>query len=74
MERDIFAASVELATLRAERAVLVADRLRVDDPAYLVILAREKLGYIFPGEKKCVRGEISPDALPAAETPAAIGD
>ncbi len=51
-----FAASARLASVRAETASLKADRALLSDDSYLAILAREKLGYIFPGEKKVLFG------------------
>ena len=48
--REIRAQESALLAAETEREELRAEREKLDDPAYLTILAREKLGYIFPGE------------------------
>ncbi len=74
MERDIFSAEMDLARLRAENACLRREEEKLFDDHYLTILAREKLGYIFPGEKICLFAEVHDDVLPSTKKEISAAD
>ena len=64
MEKNIFSAEMNLLRLRVENVCLRQEEAKLYDDHYLTILAREKLGYIFPGEKICLFAEVHDDVLP----------
>ena len=64
--REIRAQESALLAAETEREDLRAEREKLDDPAYLTILAREKLGYIFPGEKLYLNAAVNDDVLPSS--------
>lgn len=66
--RQVMAASEELAALRAENAMLSARRQSLETPVEIERLAREKLGYVRPGEIAYVVLEPPPMPVPVALT------
>jgi cell division protein FtsB len=67
--RQVTAASQELAALRAENAMLAARRQSLETPVEIERLAREKLGYVRPGEIAYV--VLEPPAMPVPTAPPA---
>lgn len=72
--RQVASASAELDALREENAVLAVQRDALETPVEIERLAREKLGYVRPGEVAYVVLEpptvpTRPTTQPAAEAP-----
>ena len=74
MEKDIYTAEMRVAQLRAENAYLRTREAMLHDDHYLTILAREKLGYIFPGEKICLFAEVHDGVLPLTQKEISTAD
>ncbi|MGM9567847.1 MAG: septum formation initiator family protein [Clostridia bacterium] len=64
--REIRLQESALLAEETEREELREEREKLKDPAYLTILAREKLCYIFPGEKLYLNAGINDDVLPSS--------
>lgn len=63
--RQVLAAEEQLASLRAENAMLTDRRDSLETPVEIERLAREKLGYVRPGETAYV--VLEPPSMPLAE-------
>lgn len=71
---DIRAQEAALAAAAEEKQALLTKKEKLQDPAYLTILAREKLCYIYPGETLCLPAKISNDVLLSAGSDDIIED
>lgn len=60
-------AEARLCEVNTERLELEEELALLKDKEYLASLAREKLGYILPGEELWLEAEVNPEVLEKAE-------